>query len=346
MEWTMVTLLSLSGQGAHAWGYGTPRNGIPPESIGLFSADSTLLPAAVRKAARSVYRIVLPGGRLVDAAELFKVSTYKDIPRQFADAQDHSNSALARRTLIKLQLDRCLARHLAKCQMFNGMSAGTAFLTGDGGDLRTALHVVHDFVVASRTAFGEIDLPLVLFDELGQVIWDTATHRATMAAVSDHAIFTSVTSEPGGDTSQVDQVLIRLDQRIGQPIPIAAQAARTNDLVFLAGYPAATTDRARWRSREGTDAALRLTRGHVLGTGEIIDRLKRQGFETNDAQAADLTLNQIATTCASLHGFSGGPVLNVRGEVVGVNNKSTLIDGSGDPFGVSFASKGVIPSAR
>ena len=78
--------------------------------------------------------------------------------------------------------------------------------------------------------------------------------------------------------------------------------------------------------------------GNPLGedrsiTSGIVSALQRRIFAPNGAPID----NVIQTDAALNHGNSGGPLLNTRGKVIGVNSQIQTADGSGGNIGIGFA---------
>jgi S1-C subfamily serine protease len=78
--------------------------------------------------------------------------------------------------------------------------------------------------------------------------------------------------------------------------------------------------------------------GNPLGedrsiTSGIVSALQRRIFAPNGAPID----NVIQTDAALNHGNSGGPLLNTRGRVIGVNSQIQTADGSGGNIGIGFA---------
>jgi S1-C subfamily serine protease len=78
--------------------------------------------------------------------------------------------------------------------------------------------------------------------------------------------------------------------------------------------------------------------GNPLGedrsiTSGIVSALQRRIFAPNGAPID----NVIQTDAALNHGNSGGPLLNTRGKVVGVNSQIQTADGGGGNIGIGFA---------
>ena len=72
-------------------------------------------------------------------------------------------------------------------------------------------------------------------------------------------------------------------------------------------------------------------------TSGIVSALNRRITSTNDATIA----GAIQTDAALNHGNSGGPLLNMRGELIGVNAQIASVAGGSDGVGFAIASNTV-----
>ena len=226
--------------------------------------------------------------------------------------------------------------------LFEGVSYGTGFITGDGREMRTALHVVRDFALDARTRGLSGRLPVYILNSHGQIMYGPNNTNAQVAATFDGALDTSVYEGPDRGRFNLDQVLIRLDRRISDPIPLSRAPLAEGDPVYISGVPRKTEDRAMFNALDSNGRSVLISRGTALGVRTLAERLRRSGFSADEATAAQLLQEGIAVTADGAPRQSGGPILNARGEVVGIYTSGLPQSGAVYPFRVSYGTNRLI----
>ena len=316
--------------------------GQPPEGMGFLRPDSPLLPEAVKKAAKSVFAIAVPAGELVLANDIFKRLPLKEVISKLQGMPDNDNFGPADRAIYINQINNCLTMNVQDCKIFEGISYGTAFVTGDGQDLRTALHVVIDFVKNARATGASAQIPIYLLDSNGKIVFDPQNITATVAATYEGALDTSIYEGKDMGRFNLDQVLIRLSSPISKPIPIANRPFLEGEPAFIAGVAKRTEDRAIFNAKDSDGVSISVSRGTALGSGSLMKRLEKAGFNTNEISTSQMLREGTAVTADGAPRSSGGAILNAQGEVVGVYNSGLPQSGAAFPSRVSYGGNSLL----
>lgn len=121
----------------------------------------------------------------------------------------------------------------------------------------------------------------------------------------------TVSASVAGRDPGTDLVLLRLSEKILQPAAIAKADAKVGQLVLALGRPTPAGMQASWGIVTSISGPVRTARGGLLD-------------------------EYIQTETVSYPGFSGGPLVNTEGEVLGLNT-SGLTHGSALTLPVKFA---------
>ncbi len=316
--------------------------GHAPEGMGFLTPDSRLLPDAVKRAANSVFAIAVPAGDIVKASALFGPLPLEEVIRKLQTIPNSANFGPADRAIYAYQVNECIRQKVRDCLMFDGISYGTAFVTGDGRDLRTALHVVSDFSKNARAKRASGQIPVYLLGSNGQIVFGPHNVSATVAATYDGALDASIYEGKNFGQFNLDQVLIKLSTRIANPIPIADRALRDGEPAFIAGVAKRTQDRAIFSARDADGTSVRISRGTAMGSRSLMERLEKAGFYTNETATSQMLREGTAVTADGAPRSSGGAILNAKGEVVGVYNSGLPQSGAAFPFRVSYGGNSLI----
>jgi len=115
-------------------------------------------------------------------------------------------------------------------------------------------------------------------------------------------------------------------------LPLANSTGPTGQLVTVIGYPLGVTGMLA-RSPSGAFERL-ASRHNDINTMNKLAAMSLIRPSATFGRLGDIIGDKIVYDAPSAHGGSGGPVLNTKGEVIGVN--FAYIDGfSGDTFGIS-----------
>ena len=226
--------------------------------------------------------------------------------------------------------------------MFDGISYGTAFVTGDGRDLRTALHVIRDFAKSARAGGASGQIPVFLLNSNGQIVFGPHNVNATVAATYEGALDTSIYQGKDMGRFNLDQVLIKLSSPVANPIRIANRPLNDGEPAFIAGVAKRTEDRAAFNAPDADGISVRISRGTAMGARSLMARLEKAGLYTNETTTSQMLREGTAVTADAGPRASGGPILNAQGEVVGVYSSGLPQSGAAFPFRVSYGGNSLI----
>jgi len=198
--------------------------------------------------------------------------------------------------------------------------SGTGFLVGEGL-LATNRHVAEPW-------YGDSDAKSLM-------------DRGATAVLEDLLVFfpdhpKPVRLLPGSISKTSDLAILR----IGNPevtrglaiLPLAASPGTLGQLVMVIGYPLGTQGMV---AKSPSDVYERLAYRH--NDIETVSKLAAMSLirpSTTYGHLGDVLGDKITYDAASAHGGSGGPVLNSKGEVIGIN--FAYMDGfSGSTLGIS-----------
>ncbi len=310
--------------------------------MGFYKPDSAHLPTAVRKAAKSVFAVTVPAGKRVSVAEIFGNHSLEKIAAKILATPESENLSPAEKAVLLYQIRNCIQQQSKKCNMFEGVSLGSAFVTGDGRDLRTALHVIEDFARDARATGASDSIPIFILDQKGDVLFGPHNLKATVAATYEGALDADLFSGRDEGRFGLDQVLIKLERPIALPLIIADQPLMEGEEAFIAGVPKKTDDRAGYKVPDSDGMSVRISKGTVLRNRSLIERLETAGLSIKDSTAANLQNEATTLTADGAPGLSGGAILNKQGEVVGVYNAGLPVEGTAEPNRISYGSNSLI----
>ena len=144
---------------------------------------------------------------------------------------------------------------------------------------------------------------------------------------------------PGSISKTSDLAVLRTDRsdltRNLPVLPLAGSPGPAGQMVVVIGYPLGTQGMV---AKSPSDVYERLAYRHNdLGTVSKLASMSLIRPSTTYGHLGDIVGDKIVYDASSAHGGSGGPVLNSRGEVVGVN--FAYMDGfSGSTLGISVDS--------
>lgn len=313
-----------------------------PEGMGFLIPSDPSLPEAVRRAASSVLAIAVPGGNFVSAKEMFNNASLVEALRRIESTPLSEEFSSVERTIYSAQINKCIEQSLEDCHIFEGVSYGTAFVTGDGRDLRTALHVVRDFVRNARAQKANAEIPVYLLGSDGEIIYGPHNLQAQVGATLEGALDASVYEGPDFGKFNLDQVLIRLSVRVANPIPIASASLSDGEPGFIVSVPRRTDDRKTFGAVDSDGTSVRISKGTALGPKRLVERLAQAGFVGDEVTAAQSRLEGTALTADGAPRSSGGAILNQNGEVVGVYTSGLPQSGAVFPYRVSYGGNSLI----
>ena len=247
------------------------------------------------------------------------------------------------------------------------IAVGVVAATGGFGAVSTTVREVIDAAPArpaGSASFASVSKPLTIHDVYARaapgVVQVTATRRV---AVQKNPFLDPFGS--GGTTAETQEALgsgfvidkaghivtnyhvVQGAQRVQVSFSnnerLAAQVVGRDPATDVAVLQVKAQSRALTPLDLGNSDAVRVgdsvvAIGNPLGedrsiTSGIVSALQRRIFAPNGAPID----NVIQTDAALNHGNSGGPLLNTRGKVIGVNSQIQTADGSGGNIGIGFA---------
>ena len=307
-------------------------------NLGFYKPDDVSVPPAIRTAANSVYQIVMPAGEKVVVGNILG-------PRHSLEDIVHYIGTLemdrVERLALQYQVRACVKQpDPMKCEIFGGVITGSAYLTGDGSTLRTALHNVQDYARDHVKLLGEahqkVDLPIFIFDRHGRPVVAPPTSTAT-GNISSEDLFDRTKANGGFAAPNHDGVEIKLSKTLGRPIPPATAVPQPGEKVYLVSYPQKTQDRAAYGVPDSPGFQLRVSQGTALSQPQVARRLGLAP-EALTAQTRSFLSDLVASDVDGAPHSSGAALLNERGEFVGTYTAGNPADGRASPDRISYSS--------
>lgn len=287
---------------------------------GFFAIDDSSIPTAVRQAAQSVFKVVTPDSENHQPTAVIDMATELSQYEHKWDADSWEQS----------QLEFCKNNQVRFCPVFPKMSNGSGFLAQDDHTVYSVLHNFNDFLAVQvqkqslftsqeiRTGLKSQALPLVMVSANQDIVFASKTNVATMAHFN--ANFDLFNLDLGNNTFSFrlsDRVRLKVATPLrAQPLKIASQLPKPGDRVYGVGFPAQTTNRKlKFGAKDSDGENLWISKGHVISTEEW---MKRNDVDLPDAVKKAYDDYMVLVDFDVEHGDSGGPILNEKGEVVGV----------------------------
>ncbi len=168
--------------------------------------------------------------------------------------------------------------------------------------------------------------------------------RGAIPTIENLVIFfpgspTPVSLLPGSTSKTSDLAVLRVEDaqavRSLPPLPLADSAGSPGQLVTVIGYPMGIAGMVA-KSPSGIYERLAYRRNDISAASELA-ALSLIRPSTTCGHLGDVVGDKLIYDAPTAHGGSGGPVFNVKGEVIGVN--SAYMDGfTGGTLGVSVDS--------
>ncbi len=201
--------------------------------------------------------------------------------------------------------------------------SGTGFLVADGL-IATNRHVAQPW-------YGDSDAQKLI-------------ERGAVPTIENLVIFfpgspTPVALSPASASKTADLAVLRVDDRQAvrslPSLPLAKSAGSPGQLVTVIGYPMGIAGMVA-KSPTGIYERLAYRRNDISAASELA-ALSLIRPSTTCGHLGDVVGDKLIYDAPTAHGGSGGPVFNVKGEVIGVN--SAYMDGfTGGTLGVSVDS--------
>jgi hypothetical protein len=321
---------------------------------GFYNPTDPSIPERLKVASRSVFEI--------RTAFFEDFETQSDI--SVADIRSMSasdiDSAIGRMQLdkkdsqiIRAFINNCKTEEQKmNCPVPLKINSGSSFIAGSGNVLWTNAHVVEKMLntkaMTNEKSVSDVlrskdNMPVFIFNKDGEMIFNGLKDAVSFRSVPLETRMTKLGSSFYSVDS--DYVAIELPVSLGAPLPIARTISSDN--VAVIGYPYCTgctpqegQDPLDYASRypypNAEDCLEKVTGGSLINTEawgqlaqvnlQIVQNLNRSTF--------------IGHTADSQHGMSGGPILNLNGEVVGIHAGGKTVNTG---KGLNRYSRGVRP---
>lgn len=255
--------------------------------VGFHFVDEAA-PEAVTKNQQFVFQMLAPGGQEIEI----------DIEGESAMSLSAIAEARAagrwrpelRAPMILDQLLFCQKQEIKSCTILEGIEVSTAFLVKDPHYVVGTFHGLEDLVssLERRGIQAEgMQLPITLLSEEGEVVRHGLTVRKLLSPEENNGLDLSLFSAEGFTGG----------------IPLSA-GLKADEETYALGFASATFTRGRHGKKDAVTDRLSFTKGRKMGGLSL-----RNLFSSSTYLRTDHDGNG---------GLSGGPLLNVAGEVAGV----------------------------
>lgn len=321
---------------------------------GFYNVQDSRLPSALQQASSSVFEIKTAfiedfdnysDVEVLDLSGPNRLATIARLPSLFPDKRD--------RAIYRAFIDHCQSDEDTKsCPIPKKISSGSGFLAGSGNTLWTNAHVMEK-TVKMRATMNETTpeailktkhkFPMFLFDKNGNMVFNGLENEISFKVLPKQ---TELTKREQNTFYSVDSDYLAIDlpTTLGTPLRISRNPQQA---VAVMGYPACTGCQAP----EGGDPNEYVSRGQGIDAEDCIEKVTGGNIlplnvwgQLNEINREALSLIDQWTffgyDADSQHGMSGGPVLNMNGEVVGIHagGKSMNVNGR-----IQRTSRGVRP---
>ncbi len=310
--------------------------GLSPANLGFHLVEGATS-VHLLETQKTVFHIFNPAGEKLLLPEMMRragVNSVQALIEKMSSALNNASSNEDRINvdLVTAQIKRCQEKSIKEneCVIFADMSSGTAFITGDGTDLWTALHNLRDELM---TDISQIDFQL--YNSNYALVFDSFTQPVKFQK-PDEAF---VKEGPQGEGVRCSRFLtdwlhIKLPQSLGKGLAISQKRIHRQEGYYIVGYPKETTDRRSYDPKisDSGGKALYYTSGQVRAEEAklLLGKCPEQmGDSINDVIIIDAD---------SYKRMSGGPIINNSGEAVGVYNYSFPANGKANPYYTSIGS--------
>lgn len=321
---------------------------------GFYNVQDPKIPQALKEASSSVFEIrtayvedfdQYSDVEVLDLTGPNRQEFLSKLPTLFPDKRDQA--------VYRAFVDHCSSEEDSRsCPVPKKVSSGSGFLAGSGSTFWTNAHVVektihmkarHAEVTPQEILETKLKLPIFIFDKMGNMVFNGLENEVSFKALPKQ---TELTMREQNTFYSVDSdyVAIDLPATLGTPLKIAKNPTPG---IAVMGYPTCTgctapegADPLEYADRgpglNAEDCREKVTGGTILplGTWGQINQINNEALKLIDQWTF------FGYDADSQHGMSGGPVLNLNGEVVGIHagGKSLNVGGK-----IQRTSRGVRP---
>ncbi len=293
--------------------------------VGYLNLENTQIPELVRQKHTSVFRFV----------ELAHSEFSEKLSKEARDDLLKSRCSSKEHFLIALQCQALSgpANH-GKEWFIPYLSTGTAFFAENRRTLWTVWHNLYNqnqtlLLFVSRalvkwpmkkrqSSMRKIVPEFLLFDPAGKLVFDSRASQSKPKFLSNGDPAASQVYEHDLIfTTALDFARIEMPRDFQRPPLSLATGESTDNEVFLLGFPGPSMSASPGRVRSnGYDLYANL--GSELALSEIFPRVKLPDNEMNAAIKHKLAPALQGMNLDVQPGFSGGPILNRKGELIGI----------------------------
>ncbi len=267
-----------------------PAAGIPEEG-GFYEPSDATVPAAVREASASVFRIVVPTqDRTQEINTSFGIGASMRYYLTFGE-----NDPMMRAVMLK-QVAYCESQQgffnteNKKCRLALSFHKGSGFLLGTGKSFWTAAHML-------ERAFAPREVtPIFIFDKDANILFDPYANPPLVYR-----------PHPTSIEAHLDYAVLTLPVEIGAPLKLAPRRPSGQEPLFAIGFPSCTNCPAR--------------PGMVHDFGDRSPAPNSNGKDLRVSRGRPYAINEpplVHTSVDVMPGNSGGPGVNSEGQVFGV----------------------------
>ncbi len=281
---------------------------VVPEGMGFNNDESAEIPALVRLASKSVFRLIVPAGNRIGVAQLFNGKTTEEA-LTFVSGLDETKLSKTDKLIFIFQLQLCLKNPAQACTLFEGVDQGTGFVVEDGTKIYTAYHVIKS--IASRQT-----LPIFIVGSNQEVLFSPNDITLKIQQVGSSSIPIGI--DLNIQNKLQDIVVLQASVKIAEPLKPASQKMQAGSKVYITGFPMPTSDRKLFGAIDSDGISKYTSAGHVLSREEISNIAQKKFGGIAENLLNDSVSNLLITSADGAPSLSGSPTLNENGEYVGI----------------------------